>query len=211
MMADDRESALTRWSRRKQARSKQAHERAGSVATGAPAPAESGPVAIAGKGQPGEGQEAGAGTAEPVLALNLPDIATLTVESDFSVFLGAGVPDDVHRQAMRALWKSDPLFTVHDGLTDYNENYQTGECFTGIVRTAYRVGRGFLQEDPPVPAERADPVAVGSAPADPALEDSDAVAHASAQEAVIPAEEQPEDERLQATDQSLNLLRCNKS
>lgn len=196
MMANDRESALTRWSRRKQA-----HDRASGVPKRAAVPAEpeaAEPVPESSEA-PASGEAGGATQAE-----GLPDLASLTAESDFSVFLGGGVPDDVHRQAMRALWKSDPLLTVHDGLTDYNDNYQTGEHFTGIVRSAWRVGRGFLRDDAPVQAERegrvadAPPEAIGA----PSL--------ASAGESQDRTEDQPEDERLQAPDQSKDFLQRNK-
>ncbi len=77
---------------------------------------------------------------------DLPSIADLTGESDFTPFLRAEVPDDLHRQALRKLWTSDPVYANDDGLKDYADDY-TG-LFTGSdpVKTLYRVGRGFLTD-----------------------------------------------------------------
>ena len=49
----------------------------------------------------------------------------LHITSDFTVFLGEGVPIRLHRQAMRKLWRLDPLFGRLDGLNEYNEDFQT--------------------------------------------------------------------------------------
>ena len=54
------------------------------------------------------------------------------------------MPDDLHRQALRKLWTSDPVFANDDGLKDYADDYAS--LFTGSspVKTLYRVGKGFL-------------------------------------------------------------------
>ncbi|MBM3569706.1 MAG: DUF3306 domain-containing protein [Alphaproteobacteria bacterium] len=97
----------------------------------------------------------------------LPPIESLTKDSDFTVFLKAGVPDELHRQALRKLWKSDPVFAFQDGLTDYAEDY--GALFKGdkVVETAYKVGSGWsevvLPEAQPKPQTPA-PVGEGHAP-----------------------------------------------
>jgi hypothetical protein len=156
-MTSDWEKAVARWSRLKLTRKRQAHRTehaeadrratehhpAGQALSPPPsptalsaAPTSTGPVPTAEAGQ----------TAPAAQPAPWPDPATLTAESDFKVFLRRDVPEDVHREAMRALWKSDPLITAHDGLTDYNDDYQNGICFTGLVSTAYRVGKGFLAE-----------------------------------------------------------------
>ena len=75
---------------------------------------------------------------------DLPPVEELTLESDFTPFLRAEVPDDLHRQALRKLWTSDPVFANDDGLKDYADDYAS--LFTGSspVKTLYRVGKGFL-------------------------------------------------------------------
>ncbi|MCW2236084.1 DUF3306 domain-containing protein [Azospirillum canadense] len=75
---------------------------------------------------------------------DLPPVEELTRESDYTPFLRAEVPEDLHRQALRKLWTSDPVFANDDGLKDYADDYAS--LFTGAnpVKTLYRVGKGFL-------------------------------------------------------------------
>ena len=49
----------------------------------------------------------------------------LRINSDFTVFLGEGVPIRLHRQAMRKLWRLNPLFGRRDGLNEYDEDFRT--------------------------------------------------------------------------------------
>ncbi|KAA0580762.1 DUF3306 domain-containing protein [Azospirillum sp. Sh1] len=98
---------------------------------------------------------------------DLPPIEELTGESDFTPFLRAEVPEDLHRQALRKLWASDPIYANDDGLKDYADDYAS--LFTGgvPVKTLYRVGKGFLdtldevageaEQPSPVPGEGGDP------------------------------------------------------
>jgi hypothetical protein len=90
---------------------------------------------------------------------DLPPIEDLTGESDFTPFLRAEVPEDLHRQALRKLWTSDPIYANDDGLKDYADDYAS--LFTGNVpvKTLYRVGEGFLN--------MLDEVAEGAEPAEP--------------------------------------------
>lgn len=62
---------------------------------------------------------------EETAALDLPDIETLDKDSDFTVFMKEGVPEALKRQALRKLWRSDPVFAVIDGLDDYDDDYRT--------------------------------------------------------------------------------------
>lgn len=153
-MTDAPEHPLARWSRRKAAHRRSAA--GGDEDAIAPAP----PATAGGETAAAIPVATPAAPGEPA-ADPWPDPAALTAASDFSVFLGADVPDDVHRQAMRALWKSDPLITAHDGLTDYNDDYQAAGCFSGIVKTAYRVGRGLLADPPQPPENTAAAAAAG--------------------------------------------------
>ncbi|CAO3376001.1 DUF3306 domain-containing protein [Azospirillum argentinense] len=101
---------------------------------------------------------------------DLPPVEELTLESDFTPFLRAEVPDDLHRQALRKLWTSDPVFANDDGLKDYADDYAS--LFTGSspVKTLYRVGKGFLDAAEEA-AEKAEQEAGGTAAADGADED----------------------------------------
>ncbi|MBU0723666.1 MAG: DUF3306 domain-containing protein [Alphaproteobacteria bacterium] len=76
----------------------------------------------------------------------LPDIDTLTANSDFSVFMNKGVPGSLRRRALRKLWKSDPIFAFQDGLTDYQEDYTDAATVIEGMKTSYKVGRGFLTD-----------------------------------------------------------------
>ncbi|NUB21648.1 DUF3306 domain-containing protein [Azospirillum formosense] len=93
---------------------------------------------------------------------DLPPVEELTLESDFTPFLRAEVPDDLHRQALRKLWTSDPVFANDDGLKDYADDYAS--LFTGSspVKTLYRVGKGFLDAAEEA-AEKAEQGAGGTA------------------------------------------------
>lgn len=128
-MARD-ETFLARWSRRKQ------EERLGETpkAKQEVASRPSQPNAPEPGGAPDENRE-------------LPSVESLTKDSDFSVFMKAGVPDALRNRALRKLWETDPSLYAHDGLTDYGADYakimRDGEK---LAETAYKVGRGFLEK-----------------------------------------------------------------
>lgn len=54
--------------------------------------------------------------------LGLPAIESLTLESDYTVFMAPNVPLDVRRRALRKLW-SYPAFNKTDGLLAYAGDY----------------------------------------------------------------------------------------
>lgn len=120
------------------------------------------PVAVADQA-PDEDAQPRAEAEDPLK--DLPPVEELTGESDFTPFLRADVPEDLHRQALRKLWTSDPIYANDDGLKDYADDYAS--LFTGgiPVKTLYRVGSGFLDtldevaegEPSPAPGEGADP------------------------------------------------------
>lgn len=90
------------------------------------------------------------------------DFDALDFNSDYRRFMAAGVPDDVRNEALRKLWASDPVLTMHDGLDDYCGDYTDAATVpAGIVKTAYRVGKGFLSD-----AEVAEWDRLGKPPAD---------------------------------------------
>ncbi len=61
--------------------------------------------------------------AAPVAVEDLPDIENLGRGSDYTPFLRKGVPEHLTRQALRKLWRSDPVFANLDGLNDYDEDF----------------------------------------------------------------------------------------
>ena len=98
----------------------------------------------------------------------LPPIETLGKDSDYTPFMRADVPDALRNEALRKLWRSDPVFANLDGLVDYAEDF--GAAFAGgaTIATVYRVLQGMpdpvdekqpgpAAEPPPVPLAAADP------------------------------------------------------
>jgi hypothetical protein len=143
------EGFLARWSQRKRA-ARQTDQGA------APDPVEPPVPAPAPEAMPPE-------TRDPSPAAALPDPATLDASSDFSPFLRQDVPVDLHRQALRRLWRLDPIYNRLDGLDDYCEDYTDKATVVKGMRTAYRVGRGFLERAADAAAPAAEPVAANSA------------------------------------------------
>ncbi|WP_142847426.1 DUF3306 domain-containing protein [Telmatospirillum sp. J64-1] len=110
----------------------------------APAPQEA-PEAEALPTVQTEAPAAEEGSAEPEFRIeDLPPVESLTAESDFSVFMQQGVPDDLRRLALRKLWASDPSWAVPDPLDLHNLDYTTPAA--GIVASAWRVGQGYAEE-----------------------------------------------------------------
>lgn len=90
--------------------------------------------------------EGGQLTEEQIVA-SLPDIESLEEVSDFTPFLRDGVPELLKRQALRRLWRINPAFGEIDGLAEYAEDYTDTASVLAEVKTAYKVGRGYLDED----------------------------------------------------------------
>ena len=124
-MPDDTDF-LTRWSRRKAA-ARRAEDPEGDEIVAA---AE--PEAIA---EPA-----------PVEVPELPDPATLDIGSDFKAFMAENVPGDLRRQALRRLWRVNPIINSLDGLDDYYVTQDFTDAATVVpdLRTLYRVGKGML-------------------------------------------------------------------
>ena len=137
-MAETDEPFVNRWSRRKQEKRQKiqpsgVEPKEESVSSG---PAESLPEAADGKGIPPD----------------LPDIDSLDKESDYSVFLKEGVPEELTRLALRKLWRSDPVLAVLDGLNDYDEDYHTPiaiakNLMSGLDKAAKGAPHAATKED----------------------------------------------------------------
>jgi Protein of unknown function (DUF3306) len=141
-MDDPDENLLLRWSRRKhQARQDKVIE---------PAP----PKAVEGgvQDQPAAVSQQTLTAAAPapaedtaaVRAEDLPDLETLTYESDFSVFMRAGVPEFIKQQALRKLWLSNPILANLDGLNGYDPMNMTFlDQLEGTTEPIAEVGRSL--------------------------------------------------------------------
>ncbi len=106
MSDDDERLTLSRWSRRK-------HEAARAKAAPEPQP-------------PVPAQPAPAAVAPPPVEAPLPPVESLTLDSDFTRFLGPKVDETVKRAALRKLF-SDPRFNVMDGLDVYIDDYSKSD------------------------------------------------------------------------------------
>ena len=82
-----------------------------------------------------------------VVVEELPDIDSLDADSDYTVFMGEGVPETLKKLALRKLWRSDPVLANVDGLVDYGEDFTVSDRVGDAVKTAYRVGKGFVDDE----------------------------------------------------------------
>ncbi len=134
MSRDD--SLFSRWSKRKRAAATERHEPQ-------PDPAADTRDADAAGDRPPAAEE----SEEEILArLNLPDPDSLGPGDDFKGFLQSGVPEALRRRALRKLWTSNPVLANLDGLNDYDEDFTSPEETAAVLKTAYKVGRGFLKD-----------------------------------------------------------------
>ncbi len=119
---------------------------------------------------------------------DLPSIGGLDKDSDFSVFMKQGVPEDLRRLALRKLWRLTA--SVPDGLDDYDEDYTLAKVVAEKVSSLYRGGQGMAGAEDK--AARGEGVEAGAEPAPSAAGDDDAGAEAvsgAAGERDIEAEE----------------------
>ena len=156
---DEQEGFLTRWSRRKtlSLRGEEPPEpddddtapHSAEPLDDTPAPAEEAAVVA-------DEQRAGA---DPDEAPELPPLDSLSADSDYSAFMGKGVPADLRQKALRKLFHSDK-FNVRDGLDDYDLDFSNPEPLGDIITAEmrYRVERELerlagLDEDEQIPED----------------------------------------------------------
>lgn len=104
--------------------------------------------------------------ADVLAELDLPDPANMKAGDDFSAFMARDVPEHLRRQALRTLWRSNPVLACVDGLNEYDDDYRAAMLLQEPIKTAYQVGKGMLkhieemerQANPENP-ENEDPVA----------------------------------------------------
>jgi hypothetical protein len=84
----------------------------------------------------------------------LPDVASLTPESDFTGFMREGVPEPLRREALKTLFQ-DPRFNVMDGLDVYIDDFSKPDPLPeGWLEKMNQVARlGEYREPDPEGAE----------------------------------------------------------
>jgi len=127
-MAEKEEGALSRWSRLKRGQPTGSDVDPGEAVEQEALSVET----VAARTTDGDPAPAGAGENEdgeaPVLREeDLPDIDSLTYDSDFTAFMQEGVPLALRNRALAMLWKSNPLLANVDGLNDYDLDYTIKE------------------------------------------------------------------------------------
>lgn len=143
-MAERDDEFLSRWSRRKAEarRAGRAPDEPERGAEGAPQRRDK---------APSEKRVEGAGADQPDDAAKPSfddiDFDKLDFHSDYTRFMKAGVPAAVQRRALRQLWRSDPVLAVLDGLNDYDLDYTDTATVVPDLKTAWKIGRGFLGGD----------------------------------------------------------------
>jgi putative acetyltransferase len=77
------------------------------------------------------------------------DFEALDYNSDYSRFTAPGVPEAIKNRALQKLWASDAVFTTPDPFQDYLHDYTDAAVAVppGTLKTAYRIGKGFLTDE----------------------------------------------------------------
>jgi len=204
-MSESERFSLRRWSRRKLDARKEAggSNVPGSQVQPAATPEVSGAVAAASAAPPAAAITANqplstaASTAQRTDAANagrpadrtgidhdaaspLPDIESMTIDSDFSVFMRPGVDDALRRGALKKLF-TDPRFNVMDGLDVYIGDYSKPDPIDpAVVRTLMQAryifnppptrvtAEGYVEDVPEDPASAANAEQTETAPDAPA-------------------------------------------
>lgn len=74
----------------------------------------------------------------------LPPVESLTYESDFTPYLSPSVPEELRQQALRKLWRSNPVLANLDGLDACYQDYSMIGKVEEAVETLYQIGRGMV-------------------------------------------------------------------
>ena len=81
-------------------------------------------------------------------AAGLPAVEDLDAASDYTGFLGQGVPEALAKAALRKLWLSDPVFANLDGLNDYDEDYNVIDKILHLAESGKDLGKVADSGDP---------------------------------------------------------------
>ena len=136
---DEQQDFLARWSRRKalSRRGEELPEPPEDADAPPQEPADAGTEAspVAADAVP-EGAEGEAGPPADEIP-ELPPLDSLDENSDYSAFLGKGVPPDLKQKALKKLFHS-PKFNVRDGLDDYDWDFTNPEPLGDIITAEMR-------------------------------------------------------------------------
>ncbi len=100
----------------------------------------------------------------------LPDPDSIELGTDITGFMRKEIPDLLRRKALRALWKSNPVLAVLDGLNDYDEDFTDAGTTVKGAKTRYKVGQGLIDKTKKIDAQlenRVEPQAEGPEPTEP--------------------------------------------
>ena len=129
------ESRLQRWSRKKTKAGKEAELAPASTVESELSPEE---------------QELAVNEAMPELDVlekyDLPNPDAIELGTDITGFMRKEIPELLRRKALRALWKSNPVLAVLDGLNDYDEDFTDAATAGTAVKTLYKVGQGLIDK-----------------------------------------------------------------
>lgn len=134
-MAADEKSFFERWSQRKQAAREQPTQN--------PEPPREASPACQQSDTPKDEKTPAEGTPP------LPPIENLTADSDYTVFMREGVPEELRQRALRKLWLTDTIFTAPDVLDIYALDYANAPSFPAGVKTLFQVGVGMVDQNEP--------------------------------------------------------------
>ena len=124
MTVDSKESALSRWSRRKLEAKRQTDEAATEPVT----EAREEPMAVAEIAPDPVAEDE-----KPILTdADMPDIDSLDENSDFSPFMSSGVSDELRNLALRKLFHAK-VFNIRDGLDEYDDDFTSFEKLGDVV------------------------------------------------------------------------------
>ena len=174
---DADEGFLRRWSRRK-AEARSPETPLAEAASDGAEPARASPEQM---------PEPAASTPASIDPKDLPAIESLDASSDFTVFMRPGVPENLRTLALRKLWRFDPIFSKLDGLVEYGEDYPLPSWSKGTIKTAYQIGRGFVNELEKLAEPKAEP-ALPTPPEGPTSEVAPAIGPTTPEEPVALAE-----------------------
>jgi hypothetical protein len=171
-MAGNDDGFLARWSRRKQA---ERHGTPPADRDAAPASHEAEDTALEAARATGEAPNVPQPTTEE--RFRDLDFDSLDAGSDYKPFMAADVPDHIRTKALARLWVSDPILAAPDPFSDCVGDFTDAACAVpgGLLRTAYKVGQGFLSDEEAAVWDRlgrpaVKPAADGAAPDDAASE-----------------------------------------
>jgi hypothetical protein len=76
------------------------------------------------------------------------DFDALDFNSDYTRFMSPQIPPALRSKALRKLWASNTALTQPDGLQDYAKDYtDAAMTLSAGVQSLYRVGRGFMTDE----------------------------------------------------------------